>query len=181
MIDDRGVLALDLGTRLGWALWVPSRVAAEARRVEDRVPATRGYEEAWRWGCVDLPSHAANAALHFTAAHRALETLLRGRWYVRLVVIEAPNSRNWAASCVAYGLRAIALLECHRNTIDAVEVSPAEAKKAATGKGNAKKHEVLAAARARWGDGVATEDEADALWALAFALENVEVERGDEV
>ncbi|MCC8970119.1 hypothetical protein BSN85_12060 [Bradyrhizobium brasilense] len=41
----------------------------------------------------------------------------------------------------------------------------------ATGKGNAKKPEMRAAAKARWGNQL-TEDEADAAWAGAYALDS---------
>lgn len=48
-------------------------------------------------------------------------------------------------------------------------VKPASIKKFATGNGRAKKHEMIRAAKVKLGIEVTSDDEADALWILAFA------------
>lgn len=65
-------------------------------------------------------------------------------------------------------LQGVILLWCETNSLAYRGYSPAEVKKAATGKGNARKELVLAAARRRWPD-VLDDNQADALWLLDLA------------
>lgn len=63
------------------------------------------------------------------------------------------------------GICAVIELICHDHQLRPVLVSVQAAKKAATGKGNATKDDMVAAARARWHfDFPPGSDEADALW-----------------
>lgn len=151
MIDDRPILALDLASTTGWARWTPDT----------------GYE----WGHIDLPPHSRDPVRFFRAAAEAIEELPRPE----LLVIERPSSRYWAASCVAYGLRAVACQAADYWAAAFLEVTATEVKTIATGKGRAAKEEVAAAAAKRWGH-IVTFDEADALWALEFARVYAEVE-----
>ena len=152
MIYDRPMLSLDLGTHLGWAAWRPTSWLGHGRVILTGEHAPR-----------------------FAQARREIAALIAAHG-PRLLVIETPSARHRGAALVLYGLRAIALLVAHEHGMDVLEVMPAELKQQATGKGNADKAAVLAAARARWGD-VETEDEADALWALEWARINAEIER----
>lgn len=163
MITDRRLLAFDLGTKLGWAAWDPWS------------PPDRGYA----WGRVEL---AGKEAIRFANAQIAMEQLFRDwlpgneRKHLRgILVLEAPSAIQRSAAQVLYGLRTCALLVAHRHCTDVVEVMPAELKKAATGRGNALKSDVWTAAVERWGPGVGSEDEADALWALEWARLNAEL------
>lgn len=54
-------------------------------------------------------------------------------------------------------------------------VSPTEVKKHATGKGNAGKPLMVAAAQAKWGNGITDDNEADALWILDFAQKSMSI------
>ena len=159
MIEHRNILALDLGTLMGWAFY-----EGEEREPDD--PA------AWSWGHRDLGDGAPHGD-RFRRAHAVIDDLLarlRPSW----LVLEMPFSRGRAAAQLLLGYRAIALmLVCN---VGVLEVTPQELKRAATGKGGADKGAVLASARARWGEKVRTEDEADALWALEFVRLNAEVE-----
>ena len=162
MIADRRMLALDLGTKLGWAAYDPFS------------PGGAAYAH----GRVELiGDHAAR----FAHGLAAIKTLCRDWLLWRpgaagrgIMVFETPAARQRSAGLVLYGLRAIALLAAAEWGSDVIEVMPTEIKKLATGRGNASKNDVHEAAVKRWGC-VQTEDEADALWALEFARLNAEV------
>ena len=67
-------------------------------------------------------------------------------------------------------LQAVIEIHCHDCRIDYKGYSPGEIKKYATGKGNASKDVMLAAARERWRDiDVIDDNHADALWLLDLA------------
>lgn len=87
-----------------------------------------------------------------------------------LVIIEDGVVRSSAAKVLGelHGVIKVALHEAGRPV---VLVSPASVKKYATGRGNADKFAMLAAASARLGYAGESPDEADALWMLAMALD----------
>lgn len=93
---------------------------------------------------------------------------------VDLVVFEAarhaaPGMQN--ALVVQSEIQAVVKLWCEVNKLDYRGYSPSEVKKIATGKGNADKKQVIAAAKSRLGwDGKGDDNEADALWLLQLAL-----------
>ncbi|TWA97534.1 hypothetical protein FBZ96_106593 [Bradyrhizobium stylosanthis] len=64
-----------------------------------------------------------------------------------------------------------AVLTCERLALPWSMLHLSKLKKHATGKGNAKKPEMQAAAKARWGKDLG-EDEADAAWAGAYGLDS---------
>lgn len=138
------VLALDLGTRMGWAL-------------------RNGYGEV---------SHAVkdlspNKHLPRAARFAELQDFL-GDWGVDVIVYE--DIKRHAGTAAAHmwgGFEAILLAHCFRHGIATAWLGVGEIKKHATGKGNAPKNDVIAAMQAR---GFSPEDDndADAL-ALLFA------------
>lgn len=69
-------------------------------------------------------------------------------------------------------LQAVIKEYCHDEGIEYRGYSPSEVKKFATGKGNAKKTDMLAAARARWPN-VTDDNEADALFILELLRRDV--------
>lgn len=91
---------------------------------------------------------------------------LRSNW---LIVYEAPHHRGGAATEVAAGFATRVQEIAARFSLDHTAVHTATLKKRTTGKGNAKKPEMLAAVRERFGYQGVDEDEADALALLAYA------------
>ena len=102
----------------------------------------------------------------------------------RLIVFEAarhaaPKMAN--ALSVQSELQGVIKLFCEENGIQFRGYSPSEIKKHATGKGNANKAAMLAAARAKWPDKtIADDNEADALWLLDLALSEYTVATLDD-
>ena len=86
------------------------------------------------------------------------------------VCIEEPFSGQFSSVKALFPMLGAAILACELEGLPYSTVHLSKLKIHATGKGNAKKPEMQAAARARWGQRL-TEDEADASWAGAFALD----------
>jgi len=90
-----------------------------------------------------------------------------------LVVFEAARNagpKMQGALVVQASLQAIITLWCEDNGIQYRGYSPTEIKKHATGKGNAGKEQMIAAAKAKWsGREFVDDNEVDALWLLDLA------------
>lgn len=80
------------------------------------------------------------------------------------------NSRNGGERLGELG--GVIRLALHENQMPWVEITPAKVKKLATGKGNAAKEEVFAAAIRRLNYKGSSLDEADALWVREIALQH---------
>ncbi len=89
---------------------------------------------------------------------------------VDLVAIEAPVAKYANAIIPQARVSGAVLAECAARNLAWVEISPTEAKKALTGKGNASKMEVMQAA------GLNDEHQADA-YALALAGSRMKIEK----
>lgn len=87
------------------------------------------------------------------------------------VCIEEPFSGQFSSVKALFPMLGAAVLACELEGLPWSTAHLAKLKIHATGKGNAKKPEMQAAAKARWGADL-KEDEADAAWAGAFALDN---------
>lgn len=92
---------------------------------------------------------------------------------IDLVVFEAARHaapKMQGALTVQAELQSVVKVWCHDNGQEYRGYSPMEIKKHATGKGNAPKDAVIAAAKERWPDkGDMDDNEADALWLLDLA------------
>ncbi len=86
------------------------------------------------------------------------------------VCIEEPFSGQFSSVKALFPMLGAAVLACELAGLPWSKIHLSKLKIHATGKGNAKKPEMQAAARARWGVDL-KEDEADAAWAGAFALD----------
>ena len=86
------------------------------------------------------------------------------------VCIEEPFSGQFSSVKALFPMLGAAVLTCERLGLPWSMVHLSKLKIHATGKGNAKKPDMQAAAKARWGMQL-SEDEADAAWAGAFALD----------
>lgn len=147
------ILALDLGTKTGWAL-TDYRGGVRADRAESGVQTfdvKRGESPGMRY-------------VRFT------------RWlpvmglHCSLLVYEQTHQRGGAATEVAAGFATRVQEFCARENIEHTAVHSGTLKKFATGKGNAGKREMWAAAREKWPDRDFIDDnEIDALWILEYA------------
>lgn len=143
------VLALDLATRTGWAL-------GNARAFEsgyETFDLRRGDSPGWRY-------------LAFT---RWLEEIIRPG-ELGLVVYEQPFvMRSGHAAEIAMGFSTRVQQRCAEMTLDHTAVVGSRLKKWVTGKGNAKKPEMVEAVARRWRR-VDDDNEADAVALLQYAL-----------
>lgn len=151
------ILAVDPGSRLGWAL---SLGGVRESGVEDfslrrgESPGAR-YLRLRRW-----LAEIDDLAQRTTERH------------LELIVYEAAHHRGGAATEVACGFTT--RLQEHAAATDGCEcvsVHTATLKKRTTGNGRASKDDMIAAARERWKCEPADDNEADALCLLAFAIE----------
>lgn len=90
---------------------------------------------------------------------------------IDLLVFEASRNMKYGQAVkIAAQLQGVIELWCTDNQIEYAAFSPAQIKKHATGKGNADKQAMIAAAKKKWIDREITDDnEADALWLLDLA------------
>lgn len=86
------------------------------------------------------------------------------------VCIEEPFSGQFSSVKALLPMLGAAVLQCEESGLPYSIINLMKLKAHATGKGNAKKPEMQAAARARWGKDL-SEDEADAAWAAAYAMD----------
>lgn len=147
------ILALDISTNTGWAAWKGGTM-------------TSGVQE-FRNGRGDSPG------MRFLRIRKWVEEMVR---LVRpdLIAYERPNNlRSTPANECIFGLTAAMHEEASTQKVETLTVGTAELKKHATGKGNAKKPAMVAAANKRWKKSLTDEqhDEADALLVLAWALQ----------
>lgn len=150
------VLGVDPSLTVGWALILAPGASLVTCGVIDLKSVEKG-----RW----LVGRRA------AAAHSAFSALIEDTTpdLVSFELVPMHRSFKSPPACLAYCLVVTALERaCAEAKVNLVPVPAAELKKAATGKGNAKKELVRAAADARWGD-QGSDDVGDALWAAAVA------------
>jgi crossover junction endodeoxyribonuclease RuvC len=151
------ILALDLGTRTGWALWDGYRRESGVQLFEVKRGESPGmrYVRFRRW-LQDV-------------------TIARGGIGVSdfprldLIVFEQAHHRGGAATEVAAGFSTRVLEHCAEWKIEHTSIHTATLKKATCGKGNASKEEMLAAVAAKW-KAVTDDNEADAIALLYYAI-----------
>lgn len=140
------ILAIDPATKCGWA-------------------HSTGASGTW-----DLSIRRdESAGMRLIRFRSKLQTMLSCG--IELVVYEAARHaapKMQGALVVQATLQGILTLWCEDNSIEYRGYSPTEIKKHATGKGNANKDAMIAAARERWA-GVTDDNQADALWLLDLA------------
>lgn len=139
------VLALDLGTKCGWAVFVDgARIASGVWLLQsDRQRRFEGAGMKW----LRLRSHLDEVGK------------------VDKVALEEVRRHMGVDAAHAYG-GALATVSswCEANGVPYEGIPVATVKKHATGKGNATKDAMVEAARAKWSVSLASDDEADALW-----------------
>lgn len=141
-------LGLDPGLRTGWALYDQET-------------------DKWTWGTWELGYHRPLARL---SAH------LFGLGVCGRVTVEKPIGAGFRA--MSANSEKVGIVRQWAGESETFRlVAPTTVKKFATGYGRASKEEMIAAARKRWGPGVKTEHEADALWICAWGITRVEAKK----
>ena len=147
------ILAIDCGTKTGWA--VDCNGAVES-----------GIQDfALRRG--------ERAGMRFFNFRVWFERMLK-KCPVKMVVYEQAHHRGGAATMVSVGMVTRVQEACEIYKVEYTPVHSSELKKFATGKGNTPKEQMLKLALARWPDqDIQNDDQADALWMLDFAKREV--------
>lgn len=140
------ILALDLGTTVGWA------------SLDDSGALT--------WGHVQLQGDEGERYAAFRRWLLARLAELHGDGFVAFEEVRFNRGRSYIPGQIA-----ILMAVCVEADVAYVGVGVPELKRWATGKGNAKKPAMVAAAR-RWARTDLTDDEADALLVARWAHEN---------
>jgi len=148
----RCILAVDLATKTGWALWTPEWDAPES-------------------GVVDFsPGRGESPGMRFVK-FRAWLNRITEQFSPDLYVYEAAHHRGGAATEVCVGLATRVVEAAAGAGANYVPVRTTTLKKFATGAGNAGKPEMIEAAHKRWGFQPKDDNQADALMLLAYAVD----------
>ena len=147
------ILALDLGTTTGWALFSPP-----------------GATLSGTWGL--KPGRFDGGGMRFVKFKTRLNELYQSSPFEQVYFEEVRRHRGTDAAHVYGGLMATLTAWCEERKIPYEGVPVGEIKKAWTGKGNADKDMMIAEARKR-GYEVVLDDEADALAILDLKLKEM--------
>lgn len=147
------VLALDFGGVTGWA-----------------IGKYKGADASGTWDIV--PRRGESPGMRYIHLRRKLEEIYAAYPDLGLVIYEMAHMRGGAASEYGIGCSTTLQAWCAERGFQYTTVHSATLKKWATGKGNAKKPDMMAAATKR-GWTFSGDDEADALWILDYALHEV--------
>lgn len=158
----KGVIGLDLGTTCGWAY------TTDQLRIH---PALSGE---WK---LEPPAYAGGG-MRFLLFRQRLQDLLRHFEYQCAIYFEEVRRHKGVHAAHMYGGWMAVLGEvCEDRDVPYASLKIADVKRRATGKGNAKKPAMMAAAEKKWGlegpggpDWKVLENQADALWILATGL-----------
>ncbi len=145
------ILGLDLGKTTAWARVSDGRVDRGLWRLEEETMGARF-------------DHFEENLLHL---------LNDPHFQIRLAVAEAHRFLSWQANASHYGLLGITLAALHHVGTEPLIVQPARLKKWATGKGNAKKPAMIAAACEKTGCHITSHDEADAVLLALYGVERL--------
>jgi hypothetical protein len=149
----RAILALDLGSRCGWA------VRPRSGRIASGVSEFR-------------PGRFEGAGMAFLRFERFLADAAHASGPFGVVVFEEVRGHAGTLAAQVYGgFLAHLTAWCERHAVPYLGVPVATIKRHATGKGNASKDDVIKAVRAR-GHAPKDDNEADALALLDWAISN---------
>lgn len=169
------ILALDLGTTTGWALREGDHLESGVQTFEVKRGESPGMRYlAFRRWLRQIAQPECGARCDGTCSHPI----------VGLIVYEQTHHRGGAATEVSANFAGrvqeyVAEKKCEAFAIEHAAVHSATLKKWTTGKGNAKKPDMIAAVARRWARDVTDDNEADALALLHYALAEI-VPKGEE-
>ena len=140
------LMAIDPGSTCGWAVHDGRDVVAS--------------------GTWDLrPPRGSSPGTRYLYLRARLAEVRTAYPALRLVVVEQAHHRGGAATEYAVGVTTHVQSWCAENALEHAQIHGSRVKRIATGKGNADKHAMVAAASARWPRAAAFDDnEADARW-----------------
>lgn len=150
------ILALDLGTKTGWAKLEDGQIFS-------------GWQD-------NKGGRFEGGGMRYLHFKRFLSEAVPPGAVDMVVYEEVRRHVATDAAHVYGGMMATLSAYCEENSIPYQSVPVGTIKKHATGKGNASKDAMLAAMQAKHGPQVTSEDEADALALLGWAMENWEVD-----
>ena len=156
MTKPKTILALDLGTKCGWAIGdglTGDNVVATRSGVWNLTPK-KGDEPGRRWDLFDT----------------FLDNLICSTPLNAIAYEVVSRHAGTMAAHVYGGFKALVEREAYTYFYDLIPLHVGTIKKHATGKGNASKAMMIAAANERWGIEVGDDNQADALWILDLAL-----------
>ena len=147
------IIGIDPGTSCGWAV----------------------FDGTWESGVWDLkvPKHEVDG-YRYATLRKYLRALILTRHPDVLYYEEVRRHLGTDASHVYGGIMGIIKSECFVMGLDCRGVNVGTVKKVATGKGNANKEAMIAAAKKRWPDFDGGDDEADARWIAEVGLREAE-------
>lgn len=148
------VLAIDPGSTTGWALG----------SVLDGKPVI-GLSGTWNIA----PRRGESSGWRYIKFRRYLEEVLAAYPGLKAVVYEMQHHRGASATEYAIGCVAVIQEFCAQHSLEHASVHSTTLKKFATGHGNAKKPDMMAAGKAK-GWKFADDNECDALWIAEYAL-----------
>lgn len=144
------ILALDIGTTIGWACKDGDRLTSGIWDLSGRTSIHKGYRYVSLWN--------------------KLESFKQIRGVPDFLVYERPGNLFGNARKVLPAIQGIIELWALLNEVDVSDCGLSEVKKHAC-KGNAKKEDMMKAAKIKWPSKVfQTHDECDAFWLLDFFL-----------
>ena len=138
------ILALDVATHTGWA--------------------TEGASGVWNL----TPKRDESAGVRLLRLKAKIREII-SLDEIDLVVFERSQGQHQNAVIVQSELHGVVKLYCEENNIQYVAYSPSEIKKHATGKGNAKKSDMVKAAQEKYGLKSSDDNEADAVHIYHYA------------
>jgi len=148
------ILSIDSGTKTGWATLIHGSIDS---------------------GVQDFSlKRGESAGMRFFNFRSWLNRMLN-KFKVDIVIYEQAHHRGGPATMIGVGLVTRIQEECDIREIQYMPLHSATLKKFATGKGNASKELMLKSARETWGDLVADDNEADALWLMEYARKEFDI------
>ena len=143
------ILAIDPGTTCGWAMWYSGQLSSGVWHLS--TPSQRRYE---------------GGGMRYVRLVQYLDSMPP----IGLLAYEEVRRHQGVAAAHVYGgIVAHLTAWCERHCVAYCAYPVSQIKRHATGKGNADKAAMLAAAQVKWGGEVLTHDQADALWILDLA------------
>jgi|OM-RGC.v1.023434580 Holliday junction resolvasome, endonuclease subunit len=149
------LLALDLSKNTGWACYDSAGLL---------ISGTLNLSPSTRWESYGTYALRLTSWLRFQ-----VDNLNDGADPVIAFEQPIPRRGQKGQTPVPVLLAGSLVQECERMGLTYFSPTPSTLKKLATGKGNAPKHAVIEAARAKWPEqNVESDDQADALWCLEW-------------